>query len=143
MIWLDQHKDCLRQLALDGLTADAIACEMNRRFGTHLDKNAIIGAAHRNSVSFKRAAGFQPSARTARWAKVAAPPVAPEPVADARVALQPQPVAFVNCMLVHLTNKTCRWPLNEGDPFLFCGSPTADLADGVPYCRKHSRLAYS
>jgi GcrA cell cycle regulator len=49
----------------------------------------------------------------------------------------------LRCSLLDLTNETCRWPI--GDPgetgFYFCGTPSADLAAGQPYCPCHMREA--
>lgn len=45
--------------------------------------------------------------------------------------------------LVELTNTTCRFPsgvVGTAD-FHFCGVPTADLVNGRPYCREHTKLA--
>lgn len=48
------------------------------------------------------------------------------------------------CDIATLTNEACRWPVGHpSDPdFFFCGSPTANLVEGVKYCAHHSALAY-
>ena len=40
-----------------------------------------------------------------------------------------------------LTNRSCRYPINSGNPkdFLFCGD---DRMDGKPYCKEHHALCY-
>ena len=49
----------------------------------------------------------------------------------------------VSCGLLKLSNERCRWPITEdGPPFTFCGSPSADLGEGQPYCAAHARMAY-
>lgn len=46
--------------------------------------------------------------------------------------------------LVELDARTCRWPVGHPlEPgFFFCGSPTADMTVGRPYCPSHSRRAF-
>jgi GcrA cell cycle regulator len=44
--------------------------------------------------------------------------------------------------LLELTNKSCRWPLQRGGTYLFCGALEADLEGGIPYCARHMRRAY-
>jgi len=58
-------------------------------------------------------------ARKAKKPKVAAP--APAPV--------PLPASFGHCM----------WPVNDGHPWLFCGSPRLR---SNPYCEAHCRVAF-
>lgn len=43
--------------------------------------------------------------------------------------------------LVELENCHCRWPMNDGSPYLFCGAPEADMRGRIPYCLDHSRMA--
>lgn len=43
--------------------------------------------------------------------------------------------------IVELENNSCRWPINDGPDYLFCGSPDADMSRKVPYCGYHSRIA--
>jgi GcrA cell cycle regulator len=40
--------------------------------------------------------------------------------------------------LVDLAPSECRWPFGD-KPYTFCGCP---VADGVPYCAGHARIAY-
>jgi hypothetical protein len=45
------------------------------------------------------------------------------------------------CNLVALTNFTCRWPINDGAPYLFCGAPEANLEMGLAYCPFHTKAS--
>lgn len=61
-----------------------------------------------------------------------APPSFPEPEIDGkeydaiRLPLAKDLLALGNC--------DCRWPLNDGGPFLFCAE---EVVDGSVYCRHH------
>lgn len=63
-------------------------------------------------------------------------PARPEP-AQAPAAPDMRP-----CDVLHLQNNSCRWPITDGLPHLFCGSPTADVAKGVSYCLFHACVSY-
>lgn len=45
--------------------------------------------------------------------------------------------------LFELENNSCRFPINDGPDYLFCGAPGADMACKAPYCGFHSRAAGS
>lgn len=40
--------------------------------------------------------------------------------------------------LLELKPSSCRWPVNDGNPFLFCGAPAVS---GGPYCACHAEMA--
>jgi GcrA cell cycle regulator len=40
--------------------------------------------------------------------------------------------------LLDLKSTSCRWPVNEGNPFLFCGERARE---GGPYCAHHAARA--
>jgi hypothetical protein len=42
--------------------------------------------------------------------------------------------------IMELENHHCRWPTDGG---LYCGSPTADVMHGCPYCAHHRAIAYA
>ena len=64
------------------------------------------------------------------------PEVEPEPIRLVEV-----PSGEQRCSIMHLSDRTCRWPI--GDPtsenFCFCGSSPRERA---PYCEYHARIAY-
>jgi GcrA cell cycle regulator len=70
-------------------------------------------------------------------------PIPARPPDEASTSAQPTPATA--CSILDLTNETCRWPCGGvmGPPTLFCGTPGADLAAGMPYCGLHARLAYT
>jgi GcrA cell cycle regulator len=44
-----------------------------------------------------------------------------------------------SCTLVDLVEASCRWPIGEATPYMFCNNQSLD---SVPYCAGHARLAY-
>lgn len=133
--WTSERTDLLKELWIDKkLTAEIIA----ERLGAP-SRNAVLGKVNRLGLSrprppkppkgppVARRGGFRPHPTTAPLVPDAAPPAAAGPP----------------CSLLDLTNATCRWPLGDGPPFMFCGDPTADLANGQPYCPAHTRMARS
>jgi GcrA cell cycle regulator len=52
------------------------------------------------------------------------------------VSSSPAPTAPLNLHLHELDATTCRWPVNDGHPYMFCGHP----ADGK-YCAFHANLS--
>jgi len=136
-LWPPEHVAYLAELADAGLKTYEAAAEMNRRFGTAYDKNCVIGLSHRRGIKWKLSPGFPPNPykprlRVLKHTRKAATQDDP-PVSKPKT--KPIP-------LIDLTNTTCRWPIGT-NPILFCGAPEADLANGVPYCPYHSRIAYS
>lgn len=144
------HTNNVEKIA-DMLREGKSASEIGARFG--VSRNAVIGVVHRNPVlreiGFARKQGRQniekvraisvaaTRGKNVRGGKVsvnrlkavAQPIEAPEPV-DA-----PEPR---NLTLMELTERTCKWPVNDGGPFLFCGCE-ADF--DRPYCDFHTELA--
>lgn len=50
------------------------------------------------------------------------------------------PVTVRRLMLDELRSDTCRWPIGDRAPFLFCGDRAC--AGGGPYCEHHHEMAY-
>jgi GcrA cell cycle regulator len=44
-------------------------------------------------------------------------------------------------MLVELGLEHCRWPMNDGGPYLFCGAVGANMGERRPYCSGHAVFA--
>jgi GcrA cell cycle regulator len=59
-------------------------------------------------------------------------PEMPPPHVDDKLVMRP-------CSLNELTDKRCRWPLEDPGRALFCGGPTT--ARGCPYCAHHLAIA--
>ena len=52
-----------------------------------------------------------------------------------------EPSGAHQCDLLALTIVSCRWPVTADPPHMFCGEPTADLANGRPCCPYHAERA--
>lgn len=162
LAWTDERVDLLKKLWGEGLSASQIAA----RLGPGVTRNAVIGKVHRLNLS-----GRAPSARSAvprEPRKVRVPshpgrtamPSMPHTGATALKSMpraeaqmrplplpEPKPLRLAdlskggNITILHLSDKTCRWPI--GDPgsegFCFCGHGPRE---GSPYCEYHARLAY-
>lgn len=133
--------------------------QIGKCFG--MNRHQVAGVINRNREKFKRrntrnqrVKGSQPAepivtasqkANQRRKAfhavKVAedaaiAPPSFPEPEIDGkeydaiRLPLAKDLLALGNC--------DCKWPLNDGGPFLFCAE---EVVDGSVYCRHHKGRA--
>lgn len=153
MMWTDELKDQVAAMLRKGLTASQIAARLEG-----VSRNAVVGVVNRDrrlkEIGFKRSPGPQNTGRkrdlsiaakrrrgAVRGGKVslnrlsaipmpAAPVVETPPCADA-----PDPL---NLMLIDLTERTCKWPVNSGGPYHFCGH---EKEPGGPYCAYHAELA--
>lgn len=148
MPWTDEQVEQLRQMWVEGLSANEIA----KRIG--VSKNSIVGKVHRLCLQAR------PSPIKRKNSVPAQQPLQNEGIKDipsteevkeeqAEIsALQGMPVKDVkkNCgkntvRLVELDSHTCRWPI--GDPrdedFCFCGKK---VRTGQTYCDEHSAVAY-
>lgn len=68
------------------------------------------------------------------------PPIQPEIQMEPIQAITPS----TRKKLMQLVEDSCRWPFGTPghNDFFFCGSPTADMARGQPYCPEHADHAY-
>ncbi len=57
-----------------------------------------------------------------------------------RTGPRPDEPAPLNLTLLQLGPRNCRWPVNDGGPFRFCGARTA--GGGMKYCPYHHELAH-
>lgn len=132
---------------------------------------AVIGAARRNGINFARppsGAGF-PKQRAPRSlstgrrggtgnsagtilrikSKVVRKRMA-SPLVFGNVALKEETFTIREvevstehqCGLLDLKNESCRYPVADESPHIFCGVPEADLTNHMPYCRAHDALCY-
>jgi GcrA cell cycle regulator len=98
-----------------------------------ITRGAVMGKVHRMGLKLTREAR-KPAAirrlikRPKKMIKAIRPPATPPEVPPVN-----GPIG-----IMELTAFTCRWPIGERSPFLFCG--TSKPAGG-PYCREHARLA--
>lgn len=161
--WTNERVDLLKKLWGEGLSASQIAL----RLGQGVTRNAVIGKVHRLNLSGRAPQAHSSAPRAPRKAREPSHPGRPNvrpslPMAGSialkaipRVAVQPRPISLPepkplrladvtkggNITILHLSDKTCRWPI--GDPgaagFCFCGHGPRE---GSPYCEYHARLAY-
>jgi hypothetical protein len=131
LVWDEPAVEQLRQLHAKGLSAGKIA----KVFGT--TRNTIAGKCYRMGMLFSTSASqkyeekFRPekSIRLRKWQKSnPLPPVSGNP-----------PV-MVECTLMELQPRSCRFPLGDRAPYSFCGNKTDDSE--LPYCSHHMRLVY-
>lgn len=138
--WTAELTETARAMWEDGKSASKIGDELG------FTRSAVIGKMNRKhfkkpksekGVSTKRKHRRKAYARSNITSSfMIAPQLVPEPVilvADEDIPQEQR------CTLMQLRNDTCRFPC--GDPqskeFYFCGSPTANLAASIPYCRHH------
>lgn len=166
MTWADGQIAELKRLWAEGLSCSKIAAQL----GNGTTRNAVIGKVHRLNLS-GRALPTRPRPpetpeqklcrntrrRELRAAKglgitLAAIPkgnasfrprvlnASPAPSVPRRAVTEPPPSAS-RVTILHLSDKTCRWPI--GDPghkdFCFCGHGPKPSS---PYCEYHHRLGY-
>lgn len=135
--WPVEQIELLKRLWTAGETAVVIGERLGGK-----SRSAVLGKIFRLRLDAEPAGGRKKIAATAdrhsaapsrrRRRQIKPPPIAPKPLTQ-------------NKSLLELTNATCRWPHGRpGAPnFFFCGLPEADLEQGIPYCAKHMRRAYS
>ena len=153
-----QHQ---RNQIADMLRAEKTARQIAAHFG--VSRNAIIGLVSRDktlreigfahspgpqntgrkrdlSIAAKRRRGF---ARGRKEALVRLEVIPTPSIADLLDAVPDTPGLFgapqvAGMPLIMLTDCRCKWPLNDGGPFLFCGEAKQPSR---PYCAYHSTAA--
>ena len=161
MPWTDDRVEQLKRMWSEGLTASQIAA----RIGQGVTRNAVIGKVHRLGLSGRVAKVRPPQPKPARkiyepnlaarnsglsvsGANALKPQFRPQPKPMPLPEVEPEPIRLVEvpsgeqrCSIMHLSDRTCRWPI--GDPtsenFCFCGSSPREKG---PYCEYHARIAY-
>lgn len=139
MAWTDKMVEDLRQMWLEGLTANEIAKKLG------VSKNSIVGKVHRLCLTAR------PSPIKKKEDLSVEDDVIIEDTGDvveeiseagdAEIDIADNHEEALGIKLVHLDSHTCRWPL--GDPrdenFGFCGKK---VRAGQTYCDEHSAMAY-
>lgn len=150
--WTDERCELLRKYFAENKAASEIAAALGG-----VTRNAVIGKLHR--LGLMRKDGLAPRAGRPK-SKIKSRPnpaysrlITPKKrntTEEDRISNfftppeQPaRPYDGAPIGLLDLSNASCRWPVAEGrrSEFLFCGSPTADLLNGRPYCAFHYRLS--
>ncbi len=148
--WPQEWLDLLGELAAEGHSAEVIAATINRRFKTDKTRNAIIGKLKRQGLQLKGKSG------RAATVKLPAAPKAPKTLKASQVKPKPRPLRFivhrpvpaspvtgephtVPVPLMLRKHHQCGWPVNDGNPFLFCAQPKR--AGDPDYCEYHRLLS--
>jgi len=145
--WTDERVETLKRFCGQGLAFSAIAERMG------MTRSAVLGKAFRMKLRKTPAAPPRTRKRhsvTDNGKRILIPPhVADMQKAEAAmkaVAPKQEPKkqppdgapAPLNVELLDLTDQNCRWPVNDGGPFLFCGH---DRAHGSSYCEFHDDVS--
>lgn len=154
--WSEERVEQLKKLFEAGLSCSQIAAELG-----HVTRNAVIGKLHRlglGNLRPKKEASPRP-ARPARTRKAVLRQVlASRDEAHVEAEALDPAILDAPCTATEFDDRIpaeqrkgvldleygdCRWPF--GDPttpeFFFCGARA--LAGGLPYCGRHSRMAYT
>lgn len=120
----------------------------------HIGRNTAISIGHRLGL----ASSHSPKVRGGRpKSKFPRPPIAefkdqrrhppqmhkinqPKIVAAPTRPIPTSPHPSLDVTFENLAAGQCKWPVNDGAPFLFCGYPQDTSV--LPYCDFHNRLAY-
>jgi GcrA cell cycle regulator len=143
MAWTEQMVEDLRQMWLEGLTANEIAKKLG------VSKNSIVGKVHRLCLTarpspIKKKEELKPETVAEILPETSQenlPEVEQEDISHNADVYASKPVDIQGVKLVNLDSHTCRWPL--GDPrdedFCFCGKK---VRAGQTYCDEHAAMAY-
>lgn len=104
-----------RRLWDEGNSAGEIARALSEQARVKITRNAVLGLAHRQNF-----------------------PARPSPIGKRPDGSPPQPARPPVC---RRERETCRFPLSDGAPWLFCEAATVPGAP-APYCAHHLRIAY-
>ena len=147
--WTPEQNAQLRQLwCVEGLSASQIAERMPGRV-----RNAVIGRVHRlglSSASRAEATRAQQNIKPVkprrpsvprnmiRFGNVAIPRSVIPAKRSAPECLAGAPVTLLERLVTLLERRgdQCGWPVNDGNPFLFCGAPRA--TGHKRYCEHHA-----
>jgi GcrA cell cycle regulator len=137
MAWTEKMVEDLRQMWIEGLTANEIAKKLG------VSKNSIVGKVHRLCLTARpspiKKKGEVETEKEVTQIKEVIPVREIKPVKGAAASITSDAAGKVR--LVDLDSHTCRWPL--GDPrdedFSFCGKK---VRSGQTYCDEHAMMAY-
>lgn len=133
--WTDERIARLIDLWIRGFTA----AQIMRDLGGGVTRSAICGKVRRLNLppravpERKPPAPRKPRTRAKPKLRVVRPPqpVLPPPVP---FVAAPESVEPLMIGLLDLTEHTCKYPINDRHPYLFCGHPTRENS---PYCQAH------
>jgi GcrA cell cycle regulator len=143
--WTDEETATAKRLWDGGLSANEIGFKLNKT------RNSVISRLHRKGLSV-RGVPFSVLPRKPRPPRLATdapvrpgPKPPPRPSVARRASLPlaakapaiPEPPSLFKT-LWQLEPNECHWPVNGGDPYIFCG---AAKEGPRPYCPHHTRKA--
>ena len=137
MAWTEKMVEDLRQMWIEGLTANEIAKKLG------VSKNSIVGKVHRLCLT-ARPSPIKKKEEI-ETEKEAAPVQELLPVREIKpaksAAASVTSDATDKVLVVDLDSHTCRWPLGDprDDDFSFCGKK---VRSGQTYCDEHAMMAY-
>lgn len=140
--WTAEDLATVKTLWLKGESGSYIA----KAIGYRKSRNAIIGVITRRGWKRPRSVALSNSRHVSKSRKRQRVPKSqlktpatrakgdmPKTEKPKAVAPSNDPVAFEQ-----LTPDTCRYAVNNGEPWMFCGAKT--VARGKPYCAYHTKL---
>lgn len=136
-----------------------MAAQLNETFGTTFNRNAIAGRIRVLRLGTWNQTSGMTARRIAKTSDPEPEPPAPKPVAPKPVAPKPAPILVASkrsalpkpwlppqeplqstpVTLIDREPWQCRWPMNDGGPFLFCGARKGDYDPN--YCPHHRCMA--
>jgi GcrA cell cycle regulator len=136
-LWIDGWSAGQIAIDLGGVTRNAVIGRLNRLGLRDTDRSLKVRDARAEPKRFKT-----PVAKKAPRIWFGSPPkgvTKPEPFIPAPAPLPPscEPVG-----LFALTSTTCRFPVTDAQPWMFCGDASANQADGRSYCPYHHALTH-
>jgi len=151
MDWTDEQLARLRQLHDEGLSALVIAEMLTKELRLNVTRNMICGKKERMGLRGGARPGVKPSRpRRVRKGRKVVRAVDSEPMVPREPELPPPtPRSDLDIppeqrrTIWELENWHCRWPVGGGAAMFYCGSPTADVVRGQPWCPAHKRRAWA
>lgn len=134
LAWTEEEADAVKKLWDEGASGDDIGKALGRT------RCAILGLVHRRGWQ-RRLGGHRVTNVVREYPSRPGPKPPPKPTVAkdiklpiaAKAPIIPEPPALFKS-LIALGDRECRFAMNDGGPYLFCGQPTAER---VPYCPFH------
>lgn len=148
--WSKEQEETLARMWAKGCTCSTIGAAIGKTRNAVIGKRLRLGLPGRGETTLK----YRGNVRTTRKVnkppekRVLTPPhiaklrefeakMKAAPTQEPKQTLESAP-APLNLTIIDLTDHTCKWPVNDGGPFLFCGH---EKEFGVPYCAYHQRIS--
>lgn len=150
--WPVEMVDALRQMYVEGMSANQTADALCKQFTRQVSRNGVIGKWHRLELDERpetktraKRTRVRPAKREARKITVFRQASANghlrliESISRGPPQMRAASVEARHILIADLTSMTCRFPFGDGGPtgFTFCG---CEPIPGLPYCAPHVRL---